>query len=306
MMMECSVNYSMAAGELQKAGQLGVDRFKCPAWPDLVAQVQADFPLYVHFPLRTGRGDGMLVDTETKQAVDWNKIETLLTQTETPLVNVHLAATAVDYPDLSLDTTNPDHVAMITEGMIQDVMAAVQRFGKENVILENVPGMSRDNTFHCVSDPAVISQVVEETGCGLLFDISHARLAAYHREVDVYDYIESLPLAQIREVHVTGIQVFEGHWLALAQKLDVPTAVTDRFAGQLLDHLPMTTADWPFLEWMMTQIHNGRWGQPWIVSFEYGGVGHLFEAVTDKATLAEQVPRICQIVKSPTFAPNQI
>ena len=51
-----------------------------------------------------------------------------------------------------------------------------------------------------------------------------------------------------------------------------------RLAGRLIDHLPMTDEDWSLCEWAMAQIGAGRWSRPWIVTFEYGGVGPLWEA----------------------------
>ena len=54
----------------------------------------------------------------------------------------------------------------------------------------------------------------------------------------------------------------------------------------------MTDDDWSLCEWAMTQIKVGRWSRPWIVTFEYGGVGALWEAVTEARTLQDQVPRL--------------
>ena len=44
-------------------------------------------------------------------------------------------------------------------------------------------------------------------------------------------------------------------------------------------------------------MHRRAWGQPWIVTFEYGGVGGVWEMVTDRAVLAEQAPRLRRLVK---------
>ncbi|MFL7794549.1 MAG: hypothetical protein AB8I69_20570, partial [Anaerolineae bacterium] len=88
--MEFAVNYSQAAAELLKAGEIEVDRLKCPAWPDLVAAVQAEHPIYVHFPLRVGAGVGDALDSDTGGPVDWETIEALIAQTDARQVNLHL------------------------------------------------------------------------------------------------------------------------------------------------------------------------------------------------------------------------
>jgi len=68
------------------------------------------------------------------------------------------------------------------------------------------------------------------------------------------------------------------------------------YAGHEIDHLPMTNADWQFAEWSLAQIHSGAWREPWSVSFEYGGVGALWEAVTDAELLAADMPRLGEMV----------
>jgi hypothetical protein len=69
------------------------------------------------------------------------------------------------------------------------------------------------------------------------------------------------------------------------------------YAGHESDHLPMTDADWAFAEWSLAQIHNSAWREPWIVSFEYGGVSALWEAATDAAVLEKDVPKLGEMVK---------
>jgi hypothetical protein len=38
------------------------------------------------------------------------------------------------------------------------------------------------------------------------------------------------------------------------------------------------------------------WAEPWVVPFEYGGVGEPHRAMTDTGVLAEQVPRLYGMV----------
>jgi hypothetical protein len=77
-----------------------------------------------------------------------------------------------------------------------------------------------------------------------------------------------------------------------------------RFNGHLLDHLPMTPADWDFTTWAMDQVRSGAWAEPWVVTFEYGGVGSFWEMVADRDVLARQVPRLHQLVKAVKIGPN--
>jgi uncharacterized protein (UPF0276 family) len=295
--MNLAVNYSEAAADLLEKGQIAIDRFKCPAWPDLIATVRHIHPTYVHFPLTAGQGIGNAFDMETHEVADWSTIEGLLTHTNTPFVNIHLAPTVRDHVDIPADTQEPEHVERLITCLIRDVRAVVEQFGPERVIVEN----DHDNGGKYLRPallPDVIHRVVDETGCGLLLDISHARLAARHLGMDAWEYIHALPVERLREIHVTGIQHFDARWVGLLCRAGVDAGVIQGLAGRQVDHLPLITDDWAFAAQSLDHIRRGVWGQPWIVALEYGGVGPVWEAVAEMEVLREQVPRLYELVKA--------
>lgn len=288
--MKFAVNYSAAAVELARAGKIKTDYFKCPAWQDRLAEFQAAGAIYVHLPLIVGNGNGDAFNHETRRVADWRAIEAMLAQTQTPLVNLHLAPSAKDFPDLPTDSLKPAHVQVLLERAIRDVQTVVQRFGKESVIIENTDGT--EEQLRAVVAPELIRGVVAATGCGFLLDVSHARLAAINLGMDVADYIAALPVAHTKEIHVTGLQMFAGEWIARAREFGTSEQTIALFRNRLIDHLPMTDADWEFWAWAMHELRAGKWGAPWIVAFEYGGVGALWEATTKRDVLLAQVPRL--------------
>jgi uncharacterized protein (UPF0276 family) len=296
--MEFALNYSPQAADLLRAGKITIDRFKCPDWPDLVAEVQATYPIYVHFSLRAGPGKGDAVDTHG-QAADWGKVERLLMQTDTPLVNLHLAPLAEECPQI--DPAAVDHASgeQVAEQMIRDVRGVVARFGAERVIVENDPGRVREIPRAALL-PDTIRRVVEETGCGLLLDVSHARMAARDLGLDARAYLSGLPVAYTREVHITGIQRLVGRWLEMMRRADLGAETIQRYAGQMMDHLPLTAEDWEFVRWAAAELHRGAWGKPWVATFEYGGVNSLIGAVTDADALADQTPVLYALLKGTT------
>jgi len=293
--MPLAVNYSLAAAELFRTGQIQLDWWKCPAWPDAIAASLKIHSTYVHFPLQVGAGIGDAMDMETRQPADWGKVEALLAQTGTPFVNAHLAPTAKDHPDIPIDSTDPVHVEMLTERVIRDVRAMVERFGAERVIVENEHGVGNSH-LRAGFVPQVVRRVVEETGCGFLFDLGHARLASHCLDADVRGYIRALPVERTREIHVSGIQFFDDRWTEVLRQAGIDASVIRQFAGRLSDHLPMTDEDWEFHAWAMDQVHKGSWAQPWIVTLEYGGISPLWEAITDPSVLAVQIPRLYKLV----------
>jgi uncharacterized protein (UPF0276 family) len=208
--------------------------------------------------------------------VDWKTLIELSAQTNTPYINLHLAPSLDDFPQMALDTTDPADVAAITERMVEDVLQAVEQVGADRVIVENVPIFPTERLMLPAVRPDVIRRVVEETGCGFLLDISHARFAATAIGMDAYEYLSLLPCDRLRELHMTGIGLDE--------------------TGALRDHMPITGEDWPFLEWVLAHVRSGEWASPWALAFEYGGIGPKFEWRSETAVMAEQVPRLVELV----------
>ena len=301
--MKFAVNYSSAAADLFREDRIQIDRFKCPAWPDVIAAAQALCPVYVHLPLRVGAGIGEAIDTETEQPADWGRLEPLLARTGTPQINVHLAPFTRDFPGMPADTTDPAHVEMLYARALRDVEALVARFGPERVVVENADDGKGVIPYPALQ-PSLIRGVVEVAGCGFLLDVAHARMAAHILGVDAREYIRGLPTRRTCELHLAGIQPFAGRWMTLMRQEGLTDEDLGWFAGlepgQWVDHLPLVDGDWDFYQWALDQVHRGRWGEPWIATLEYGGVRGIWELLTDRAVLAEQVPRLHGLVKKYT------
>ena len=293
-MVQVAVNYSTATAGLYKAGRIQVDRYKCPDWPDLISSAQRILPVYVHFSLKAGLGKGEALDTDTNQAPDWEQIEGILAQTGTPFVNLHLSSSNADRSDSPAEPMDPAYVEMMTETLVEDVQAVAKRLGAERVVVENDHGCAGADS-RAMSLPQVIGDVVAETRCGLLLDLAHARLAAAQLGMDLREYLSALPVAHLREIHVSGVQRVEGRWVELFRSFDASLA--ECYAHEMLDHLPMTEEDWELVDWSMQQIREGRWGEPWIVAMECGGVSPLWELLTFEEVLEEQVPRLYAAVR---------
>lgn len=189
--MKLAINYSPQAKMLAEQQAIDLDLFKCPSAsenvvreyaPTLLKDAGVCRPIYIHFPLHAGNG--------SMAATNWDEIEEALRQTGTPYVNVHLQAQTKDFSGMTADTHAPEDAARLTEVFVQDIAALTARFGPERVIMENVVyrGPEGKVLYPCI-DPAVLSQVVTETNCGLLLDTAHARLTCLASGSDVKDYI---------------------------------------------------------------------------------------------------------------------
>ena len=266
--MKLAINYSKQASTLFRAGKIKLDMFKCPDWPETVAEARKILPTYAHFPFVLGRGvdnvvkSPSVVEPHNGNVADWNKIEYLLQNSDTTMINVHLFQSKADYPDIPVTSDTPEHVEIVMENAICNINGLGKRFGIENVIVENATDFM-ESAMQQLILPENITRLVEETGCGFLLDISHARMAARDLGVDAKEYIHSI------------FHKYEGLWV---------------------DHLPFTENDWTFTEWALTQIHKGKWAKPEMVTLEYGGVGGVWEVIGDEAVMEEQLPRLYDIV----------
>ncbi|MEJ5226296.1 MAG: DUF692 family multinuclear iron-containing protein, partial [Anaerolineales bacterium] len=230
-------------------------------------------------------------DSEADAPVQWEKIERLMTLTDTPLINIHLDPHARHHPDLDPRDTSPQTCRRLTQRLIADVSAAVERFGPERIIVENDTGGGK--TLDACTLPEVIQAVVEATGCGFLLDLSHARIVARQRGLDEKAYLTQLPTHRLRELHLTGIQWLDDAWQRkIAASGLVPPHKLPRYRDRWMDHLPFTDADWDMTTWALAQIRVGAWSMPWVAACEYGGIGGFFEATLDETVLRAQIPRL--------------
>ena len=269
--MKLSINYSSQAAALLTEGHIHLDYFKCPDWPHLVAEAHQYAPVAVHFSLIAGNGN---LNEET----DWNLIEQLLTETVTPYVNVHIDPAPKRYPAVILENPTRAQAEKIIEHTAKDLAILVRRFGANMVIAENSPYHANlGHVIRTVVEPEIITTLVENAGCGLLLDLSHARISAHYLRMDEWDYLGRLPLHRLCEMHFTGIH---------------------HLNGRLEDHLPALPEDWAALERALGLIKSGSWARPWMVAFEYGGVGGPFEWRSEAAVIAEQMPVVWKMVKS--------
>jgi uncharacterized protein (UPF0276 family) len=268
--MYFAMNYSPQAAGLLAAGRIEVDLFKLPPWPDTVAEVQASHRAYVHFDLRAGAAQ---IDPPTLDTV-----ERLRDQSQTQYVNVHLSPHLSQFPGMEIDSIAGGDAQRVLDALLRDIDRVTERFGREVVILENLPSVPAEP--YAIPRPAIepdlIQAVIGRTGCGLLLDTAHAVMAAEHLQIDPRRYIEALPVDRLAELHITGIARDE--------------------AGEPDDHFALTADDWALTEWVAGKVAAGDWPAPWALTFEYGGIGDLFAWRSDSDVIAEQAPRLKQLV----------
>jgi uncharacterized protein (UPF0276 family) len=189
----------------------------------------------------------------------------LLACPETEAVSIHLSPLPplITFPALrwKLFLPEPDSNAAIARFIRQ--VKWLQNQLDLPVILENMPVL-HPTRYRFESEPTTIRDTLEATGCQLLLDLAHARIAAEAREVPVKDYLSQLPLELTKQIHLAGV------------RRDVKN-------GRLYDaHESLTEEDYELLAWALRRT------QPKLVTLEY------FRE--DSEALKTQLTRLRQLI----------
>jgi hypothetical protein len=264
--MSFALNYSRCAAKLLRAGEIQVALFKCPEWPGLIAETLEFSHCYPHFAFLAGRGQ--------VQKADWALVHRLMSATRAPHLNLHLGPTVADFPGMALESADPRDRERLIEAMTRDVFYAQREFPPERIGLENLmwdPDPPWQIPLWALRAD-VVREVIERTGCRLLLDLSHAAVTARKIGMSAEEYILSLPVDRLCEMHLSGTRLCED--------------------GLWRDHHPMSDDDWRLAGWAFGKIARGEWPAPSIIAFEYGGIGPGFEERTDEQVLRVQVPQL--------------
>lgn len=259
--MKFAVNYSVSLESLLKDEDLPIDLIKCPEWDGMIQQALIYRPVYVHFEIFVGNGQ--------LESLDFEDIKRIKKLTNTECINAHLMTNNVLNPN-----KKEDEHKMLADwekelGLLSEI------FGANNIVVENLPFLPYLPAQELGVQPENIKYIVNNIGCAFLLDISHARITASYLGWDSKDYIKSLPMNKLREVHVTGIR---------------------RYNSYLTDHFDLQESDWSFTRWVIEEIRCGKWPEPSIVSFEYGGVGEIFAWRSDINVLRQQIPKLAELI----------
>lgn len=189
----------------------------------------------------------------------WEEMNRATIACGSPHAALHLAARSGDWSQAPTESEVTQRLVSHTEEFARNLVVPL--------LVENVDYSPYDTLLRSPTDPNVVSEVCTRAGVGLLLDLAHARISAYHRGEDVCDYLARMPLHAVREIHVCGPALEYGK-------------------GLQDSHLEMQAEDYDLLSWALER------SSPLVVSLEYGGTGPLFEWRSDSAALERQLSRL--------------
>ena len=126
--------------------------------------------------------------------------------------------------------------------------------------------------FRASVEPALMWSLVEAEGVGVMLDLAHLRVTAYHLGLDVYAFARSLPLYAVREIHVSGPAYIHG-------------------LGLRDDHQEMVEEDYALLEWVLPLTKAE------IVTLEYPKARTVKESFDEQVvSLERQLSRLQMVI----------
>jgi uncharacterized protein (UPF0276 family) len=226
---------------LEREG-IQIDHIKVGLWQGLEgarreAALLPGLPILLH-------GDVQAAGAEPLSQRELDDLQALVEETRTPWFSVHLDVRSIpEFEALKKggyqrrDTPRAEALSRIVS-RVEQLKAALP----VPILLENIPHWPAD-TLDLAADPEFISEVLLETECDMLLDLSHARVSGERLGLPDEDYLFRLPLGKVVEVHVSGPRVK---------------------GGMLRDaHEPMTEDDYALLDWLL------RRHRPEAITLEY-------------------------------------
>jgi aminoglycoside N3'-acetyltransferase/uncharacterized protein (UPF0276 family) len=261
--IQLAVDLSDPLLELVRGGQVRIDAVEVGPWFSM-QQIRAYRQALPGMPFHFHGAD--LIERVVLIPGAISRIAAYVHYTESPWASMHITMWLPGMVWLMLrhgwrmPLPNPERA---THRFVRQVMR-LSRSIPVPVTLENIEPLPFDG-YDFEVQPARIAQVLERTGCGLVLDTGHARVSAAVLRMDVHEYLQSLPLAQVVQIHVSGPRERD---------------------GRLKDvHEQLQEIDYTLLEFVLART------RPQVVTLEY---------IREQDSLREQLVRLRDVVGSPT------
>lgn len=212
--MQIACNDSNELREIIDEGKINIDFIKWPSlppnvWP-LDKSLSAKKPLLIHGFM--GAVDYYTGSTIDFSKIDLEKVKQLENVCSSEYYSCHIGGIVSKIQGINwdgIDCSEKDEQKVLKQSI--DNLKAIKKIFNKPIIIENVPifqncGNPNINFPRCIGKPDFISTLIQEADVDFLLDIAHARVAASVLGIDIYEYLDSLPLERIVEIHVSGVK----------------------------------------------------------------------------------------------------
>jgi uncharacterized protein (UPF0276 family) len=173
--------------------------------------------------------------------IDFTTTNRVLDKSSSPHYGLHLG---IRKADMGMQMTNDD---------VYDRMCRNIQVFKKNLsvplLLENSPDTPHDRRafdLYPYNEHEQINRIIVDNNVYMLLDITHAKITAQFRKMDIFQYLGGFPLNRVKEIHTNG----SGY--------DIDGFPKDT-------HQDMKEEDFELLDWVLNRTN------PDIITLEYNG-----------------------------------
>ncbi|MCE3232025.1 MAG: Protein of uncharacterized function, partial [Rickettsiaceae bacterium] len=161
----------------------------------ILEKIRQNYPLSLH---GVGLSLGS-VDPVNKNHLQ--QLKALINRFEPGLVSDHISWSSIGgifLPDLlPLPYTHES-----LENIVKNIQITQDFLGRQ-ILVEN-PSTYLEFKDSEIPEVEFISEVIKQSGCGLLLDINNIYVSAINNNFNPYDYLSSIPIGIVKEIHLAG------------------------------------------------------------------------------------------------------
>jgi uncharacterized protein (UPF0276 family) len=198
---------------------------------EVLKKIRHDYPVALH---------GSHLNIGNPKGVDANYIQelrNLIDRVEPFIVSDHLCWTGES--DHNLHNFLPLPLNEETLQIVTENIDAVQSQLKMSIALENIATyVNYASSDH--SELEFLKELARRTGCGLVLDLGALYVNSMNHGFCPRKYLQSLPLNQVVQVHLSGPTETESHWLdRKASEVTRPVWDLFKYVAPYVRHLPI-------------------------------------------------------------------
>ena len=182
---------------------------------------------------------------EGVDAVHLERLRTLFDRFEPDLVSEHVSWSVTDGVYLN-DLLPLPYTEEALAVVIRNVEHTQSAFGRQ-ILIEN-PSTYVAFAVSAIPEWEFMTEIATRTGCGILLDVNNIHVSAVNHGLDSDRYVDSIPEAAVKEIHVAGhsVREFDGG----AMLIDDHGATVDEAVWRLLERVVRRIGPRPTLvEW---------------------------------------------------------
>lgn len=143
---------------------------------------------------------------EGVDAVHLERLRTLFDRFEPDLVSEHVSWSVTDGVYLN-DLLPLPYTEEALAVVIRNVEHTQSAFGRQ-ILIEN-PSTYVAFAVSAIPEWEFMTEIATRTGCGILLDVNNIHVSAVNHGLDSDRYVDSVPEAAVKEIHVAGHSVRE-------------------------------------------------------------------------------------------------